>query len=154
MLFLDTLFEPQTLPSGESGVMNLMLDPHNKGNPTPPSLEGRADFSLLFLLEGDVLVRIHLSDFMQFWWVGTCTWSDLLKFLTVLLIATQNNHKPLPPQIVIHCWQILFKCCWIYMMDGQIALLVQTSAIPSSQSGDANHWLQALHRQIGVNDLL
>lgn len=33
-------------------------------------------------------------------------------------------------------------------------MLVQTSAIVSSQSGDANHWLQALHRQIGVNDLL
>lgn len=33
--FHDTLCEAQTLPSGKSGVMILMLHPHNKGNPTP-----------------------------------------------------------------------------------------------------------------------
>lgn len=40
------------------------------------------------------------------------------------------------------------------MRDGYAALLVQTLAIQYSQSGDANYWLQAMQRQIEVNDLL
>lgn len=55
LYYLQISFTPeaQTLPRGESGVMILMRQDHNKGNPTPPHrFHGRADFHCWFCWRG------------------------------------------------------------------------------------------------------
>lgn len=64
-----------------------------------------------------------------------------------------SRPSPAPKMISHHC-PFLFHYCQINMKYGHPVLLAQTMAGSSSQSGDANHWLQALWRQIEVNDLL
>lgn len=148
---LNSLCEPeaQTLPHGSQGSWFWCYTPPQQRIPNP---QRKSRLSLFFLLEGNAW--IHLSQFMQHWWVHTfdlTCWRFVLWSSSPTKIMSQrkctgipNNHKPPAQWIVIQCCHILFKCCYISMRDGHAALLVQTSAIPSSQSGDANHWLQAL----------
>lgn len=50
---------------------------------------------------------------------------------------------------------LVVQSCWnVVVSAGGMDIWAQASASASSQSGDANYWLRAQQRQIGVNDLL
>lgn len=133
-------------PQGSQGSWVWCYTPTTKQTQPPLKPAWKSRLSLLSWLEGNTAAWIHLSQFMQLWWV--CTWNlTCWRFFLCFFINHENQENTEMHQTItnnhrhIQSSRFLFKNCYISVRDGHTVLLVQTLAIPSSQSGDANYKL-------------